>query len=86
MYFFQAGSGRIFACPARKNRAISPLGWQLAEGFMRRYAAARNCPLQFLDFTYGKACGISASIPCAEEKMGLKPHNTIHDKTRCPGE
>jgi hypothetical protein len=22
---------------------ISPLGWQLEEGFMRRYTAARNC-------------------------------------------
>ena len=30
------------------DRAISPLGWQLEERFMRRYAAARNCPLQFL--------------------------------------
>jgi hypothetical protein len=25
-------------------------------------------PLQFLGFTSGKACGISASIPCAAEK------------------
>jgi hypothetical protein len=34
-------------CPAKKDTAsISPSVWQLEERFMRRYAAARNCPLR----------------------------------------
>jgi hypothetical protein len=35
-------------------------------------------PLQFLSFTSGKASGISAAIPCAEERFHPNP---VHYRT-----
>jgi hypothetical protein len=54
--------------PSGRDNATSPYGRICAPAAHRP-----GYPLQFLSFTFGKASGISASIPCAGELLRSSP-------------